>query len=92
MMLFGKKVLIESAYREKIEEMVKAANIHAAMPSQKAIGALDAQKGHISMKTHLKKYQKNEYLQAIEYAKMFFAEHPDPAETIAERLPQRVRK
>lgn len=72
MMLFGKRVLIETAYRKQIEEVIKMANILPTTPPQKALGALEAQKGNIQAISSLKKYQKNNYMKAIDYAKLFF--------------------
>lgn len=72
MQLFGKKVLIESAYRQQIIDVIKAANITVNTPHQKAIGALNAQQGNIQAKSSLKKFEKNNYMKAIVYAKKFF--------------------
>lgn len=74
MLLFGKKVLVESAYRPQIEEVIKSAKIYETTPKQKAIGALESQRSQIMAKTNLKKYQKNQYMKAIDYAKKFFAD------------------
>lgn len=77
LVVFGKKMLVESAYRSQILEVIKSANITEHMPAEKAINALEAQKGPIQVSDKLKRYQKNNYMKAIEYAKKFF----DPAQT-----------
>lgn len=51
MQLFGKKVLIEKAYRPQILDIIKMANINANTPYHKAIGAINAQEGNIQAKT-----------------------------------------
>ena len=77
MVLFGKKVLVETVYKKQIQEVIKMANIIDTTPPQRALGLLDAQKGNIQAMSSLKKYQKNSYLKAIDYAKKFF----DPVPT-----------
>lgn len=69
---FGKRVLIESSYRKQITTVMKDANVNQYMPYENAIGALNAHKTKISLNSSLKKYEKNNYLKAIEYAKKFF--------------------
>lgn len=70
--LYGRKVLIESAYRKQILEVIKMANITDTRQPEKVIWALNAQKGNIQANSSLKKFQKNNYMKAIDYAKKFF--------------------
>lgn len=72
MTLFGKKVLIESAIRPQIIEVLKLANITATTPPQKAMLALESQKWNINARSSLKKFEKNNYIKAIDFAKRFF--------------------
>lgn len=72
---FGKKVLIESIYRKQIVEVIALAKINQFTPPEKAIGALEAQRGNIQAISSLKKFQKNNYMKAIDYAKKFFDQY-----------------
>lgn|GEM_PF-7072175 len=72
MTINNKRMLVESMYRKQITEVIASVNIQPHTPWEKAVNALDAQKGRIEMNSSLKKYQKNSYIKAIETAKKFY--------------------
>ena len=74
MQIFGKKVLIETALRPQIVELMKKAAVTQATPKDKAGLALDVEANNMQSVKTLKKYQRTNYLRAAEYAKQFFAE------------------